>query len=83
VRELVGSLLLDRDRVITSNDAMDLMHAAVPIAYCDFVLLDSKWQHRVAIIRDRLLEHSIPLKPAEVFSGKRGDLERFLDRLEA
>jgi hypothetical protein len=83
VREFIGTLLVDRSKVIRPNDAMDLMHTVVPVAYCDFALFDSQWEHRVAVIRDRLLERNIPLKPAVVFSGKPGGLEQFLDRLES
>jgi len=82
VRELLGSLLLDRDKNLTRNDAMDLFHAIVPVAYCDFVLLDGQWEHRVRVTRDRLVAHKIGLTPAEVFSKRHGGLEHFLQRLE-
>jgi hypothetical protein len=81
-REFVGTLLLSGKKM-TQNDAMDLMHSVVPVAYCDMVLLDSGWAHRVRVISRRFLKYGISFTPAEVFSGKAGELERFLHRLEA
>lgn len=82
VRELIGSLLRDRNKILTPSDAMDLFHAVVPVAYCDFVLLDAQWEHRVKVISNRLAQHNIGMKPADVFSRKRDGVERFLKRLE-
>lgn len=83
VRELIGSLLIDRNKTLKPNDAMDLFHAVVPVAYCDLVVLDAQWKHRVNIVAKRLIEHNIGIKPADVFSGKRNGLEQFLQRLES
>jgi hypothetical protein len=83
VRELLGSLLLDSKDVLTRNNAMDLFQAVVPVSYCDFVLLDAQWEHRVTVIGQRLKQHNICMKHADVFSKRRGGVERFLERLES
>ena len=75
MRELIGTVLSDRSKILTPQDAMDLFHSVVPIAYCDFVLLDSQWTHRVEVIRKRLVEHNIAMQPAVVFSKKRNGIE--------
>jgi len=64
------------------NDAFDLLHAAVPIAYCDFVLLDKKWRAiaEKAISDLRALNKAVRL--ATVFSGRPGELDSFLTALE-
>lgn len=82
LRELLGSILREHNKVLTPNDAMDLFHAIVPIAYCDLVLLDAQWEHRVKVISERLILHNIGIKPADVFSKKLGGLEHFFERLE-
>lgn len=58
-------------------------HAVVPVAYCDLVLLDAQWEHRVKLVTDRLVKHNISMKPADVFSGKPGGIEHFFERLES
>lgn len=84
VRELIGTFLRDNDNTRALNDmnnATDLFHAVVPVAYCDFVLLDAAWVHRVGLIHDRLKKHEIEIEPAKVFSKK--NIEDFLQQLEA
>lgn len=82
LRELLGNLLRDSSKVPTHNDAMDFLHTVVPVTYCDFALLDSQWEHRVSVIRERLAKHDASIKLANVFSEKRGGIERFLKHLE-
>lgn len=60
---------------VTSNDVMDLLHACVPLAVCEFVVLDRKWAPRAQRVPS-------PPRLAEVFSGKKGQIERFLDAFE-
>jgi hypothetical protein len=82
LRELVGRLLLDRKSPITANDAMDLFHAIVPVAYCDFVLLDAAWVERVKVARERLIQHNIEVTPAKAFSEKPHGLADLFECLE-
>jgi len=83
VRELMRPLLLDPNKTVKPNDVMDLFHAAVPVAYCDFVLLDAQWEDCIRQIRQRFIDHRIGRAPAEVFSKKRDGLERFFQALES
>ena len=84
LRELLRNLLLDKTKVVRSNDAMDLLHAIVPITYCDFVLLDAQWEDRVKAISKRLIDQNIEIKLADIFSDKEGGsrLEQFFGHLE-
>lgn len=83
LRELVRSLLVDEQTKITRNHAIDILHAVVPIAYCDLVLLDKYWQEQVARARTRLNKAKLSVPIAKVFSGKRGGIEGFLCELES
>lgn len=79
--ELVRTLLIDRGTQITRNHAIDLMHAVVPLAYCDMVLLDKHWETQVDRVRLRLNTACISAPVAEVFSGKANGIDRFLCEL--
>ena len=81
--ELIRSLLVDGQTNITRNHAIDLLHAVVPVAYCDLVLLDKYWETQVARARSRLKKARISTPIAKVFSGKSGGVEDFLCELEA
>ncbi len=59
----------------TDHDSADIFHADVPAAICDFALLDGKWAPRA-------LRLDSPPRRAQVFSGKKGQIEAFLDALE-
>jgi hypothetical protein len=83
VRELVRALLVDKDTKITRNQAIDLLHAVVPVAYCDLVLLDKHWETQVERARSRLNGASISVPIARVFSGKANGVDRFLSELES
>lgn len=84
VRELIGTLLRDNghEKVLNdTNNAMDLLHAIVPVAYCDYVLLDAQWEHRVGEVRNRLRKHGVEIEPAKVFSQKRNGIDSFFINL--
>ena len=64
---------------IEQNDVPDIFHAVVPVSYCDFVLLDSKWA--------TLVKNTHPKKgvAAEIYSKREIndfwiDLEEFTTR---
>lgn len=82
-RELIGTVMMQPQSKFDTHDAMDLFHTVVPVAYCDIVLLDNSWRHRVEMVRQRLFKHGITLKPAEVFSKRDGSIEPFFVRLES
>ncbi len=58
---------------IDENDALDFLHAAVPIAYGDFVLLDKHWA-------DLARKLKFPSDCVKVYSPNR--VEQFLEDLE-
>jgi hypothetical protein len=72
----------DKTRPLDLNDASDLMHAIVPCAYCDFVLLDREWCDYVERARHRLQTIGEAKQPiAGVYS--KSEVQRFLDDLRA
>jgi hypothetical protein len=72
----------DTKRKKKTNDGIDFLHAVVPSAYCDFVVLDSDWSELVEqatrAIRKALIEAPI----ARPFGSGPGDLVAFLEALE-
>ena len=82
LRELLGTLLIDSSTKMTRNHGIDLMHSVVPVAYADFVLLDSHWKTQVEKIRDRFLKKGLFVPIANVFSMRKNGLDQFLCKLE-
>jgi hypothetical protein len=82
LRELMRPLIKDKQRVVTRNDAFDFYHAVVPVAYCDFVLLDKSWETHVDQARLSLNGAGVSVPIARVFSLKKGGLDRFFLELE-
>jgi hypothetical protein len=83
LRELVRTLLTNKGIRMTRNQAIDLLHAVVPVAYCDFVLLDKHWQTQVDRVRSRLSQTGVLVPIGRVFSGKGNGVDRFLSELES
>lgn len=81
LQELIRTYLIDGRSRFDSHDAIDLMHASVPIAYCDFVVLDGAWKHRANQVRSRLEQGTGSLPAAEVFSANDAGLNEFLAAL--
>ena len=81
LQELIRTYLIDGKSRFDSHDAIDLMHASVPIAYCDFVVLDGAWKHRANQIRSRFEQGTGSLPSAEVFSANDAGLNQFLAAL--
>ena len=82
LRELVGSLLIDQRLTLTRNHAIDLLHAVVSVAYCEFVLLDKHWEAQVNQMRRRLEKAGVGVPIARIFSGKAGQVDVFLRALD-
>jgi hypothetical protein len=78
VRALVDEIFRNKRRPLDLSDASDMLHTVVPCAYCDYVLIDSKWRDFVGRVRRRLprAQHI-----AEVYSP--GNEQRFLDALRS
>ncbi len=62
---------------------IDLFHAIVPIAYCDFVLLDKYWEDQLDRVRSRFKKAGMDVPTARVFSGKADGVTRFIGELES
>jgi hypothetical protein len=83
VPELIGTILRDSGMKITRNHAIDFLHAAVPVSYCDLVLLDRHWTAQVEKVRARLTSAGIDVPVARVFSEGSNGVERFLRALQS
>jgi hypothetical protein len=79
---MLRTLLVDKRMKITRNHAIDLLHAVVPVAYCDLVLLDKHWETQVDRVRQRFVAARMRVPMAKVFSARRNGLDRFLTELE-
>ena len=87
-RELLGSFIKDSGLQTGKNrrhHAMDVSHAIVAVAYCDYVLLDSHWAIQVENARKRIRDGGGSFHMAKVFSEKEDGvgLETFLQELES
>ncbi|MGH8511961.1 MAG: hypothetical protein ACREU8_11445 [Gammaproteobacteria bacterium] len=82
LRELVRPLVTDKGKKITENDAIDFFHAVVPVAYCDYVLLDKPWAAQVAQIGLRSKKTGMNVPMAAVFSRGRSGVEELLRTLD-
>lgn len=83
LRELARTFLVDRGVKVTRNHAIDLIHAVVPVAYCDLVLLDKHWESQVERVRSRFADADMAVPLARVYSGRRDGVQRFLSALES
>jgi hypothetical protein len=83
-RALTGEIYRNKARPLDTADASDLMHAVVPCAYCDFVLLDGKWCHYIDQACRCLEDAGEPKQHfARVYSRRHDGVRRFLDDLRA
>jgi hypothetical protein len=79
-RTLAAMSFPDRRRKLKLNDAIDYLHAAIPITYCDAVLLDGATWDLVDRARQKLQGAGITM--AAAFPGRGDGVERFLTHLE-
>lgn len=79
-REIITGLLKNGTSRFSENDGIDLLHTIVPVAYCEFALLDRYWNDQVQRVRRRFdkISPSIPL--AQTFS--KAGLEKFFVEME-
>jgi len=80
VRQLAATFFPDHRRTIKPNDAIDFLHTAIPITYCDVVLVDGDALDRAERVRRKLAGKGITI--ATVFSGRGNGVSRFLAHLE-
>ena len=78
--ETARSLVRDSRLSLSPSDRRDLFHMIVPLAYCDFILLDRAWAGRAKAITQRLRECGHTAEFAQVFHG--GEMEKFWSAFE-
>jgi hypothetical protein len=85
LNELINNLSADKLTKITNNHAIDFLHAVVPVAYCDLVLLDKYWETQIDRMRSRFSKAGLALPIARVFSrkAKGNGIERFFNQLDS
>jgi hypothetical protein len=62
------------------NHAIDLMHAIVPISYCDFVLLDKHWKAQIDRVHRRFHTANMSIPMGKAFN--KNEIDKFLTELE-
>lgn len=82
MQELMRPLFLDKTLRVDRNDAGDVHHAVLSIVYCDYTLLDGKWEDLHARMKRRFAELGLAIRTATVFSARRQGVKRFLEELE-
>jgi hypothetical protein len=83
LRAILEPLVKDPSRHIPTNGAFDLLHAVVPVAYCDIVFLDGAWRHQAEQAQQKLTKADSEVKLAKACSPKRNGVGQFLGHLEA
>lgn len=81
--ELMRNFILDINAPISSNDAIDLVHAAMPVNCCDYVLLDGPWAERVERMKRRIAKTRMNMPMAKCFSPRNNGIAMFLADLAA
>jgi hypothetical protein len=74
---------LHDDRLPSENDTIDLLHAVVPGAYAEFVVLDGRWASAIAQATRRIREAGYTAPIARAFSPRGNGIEEFVLALEA
>lgn len=73
----IFSSLICENKDYSSNGWRDFYHTVVPLAYCDYLVLDKEFAHKAKTTVNRLRRNKYIVQTAEVFSvGKIGE---FLD----
>jgi len=80
--ELMRGFHLDPAAPISDNDVVDMLHAAMPINCCDYVLLDGAWTERVEKMKQRIAKAGSTMPIAKCFSSRSQGVQAFLDDLE-
>jgi hypothetical protein len=81
LRELLGFFVKNTTKRLTRNDAADFFHAIVPLAYCDYVLLDGYWATQASIAAHRLYQTGQIETVAQAFSQRQNGFLKFFDTL--
>ena len=81
--ELMREFTLNPSLQIKDNDVIDLLHAAMPVNCCDFVLLDGAWADRVAKLSQRVANAGSTFPLGRCYSRRDGGVSIFLSDLES
>jgi hypothetical protein len=79
--ELLGAVCKNKKLKLNRQHVIDICHAIVPVAYCDFVLLDGCWRDQVERAQRRIRDRGMKFPMAQIFS-KHG-VDDFLTALES
>ena len=80
--ELLRGFILDSNSSMSESDAVDLIHEAMPLNCCDYVLLDGPWAERVEKMKLRLSKSPMVMPLAKCFSQRKDGINAFLTDLE-
>lgn len=83
IGELMREYYMDPGLPIKENDIVDMLHTAMPINCCDYVLLDGAWEERVAKMKKRVEKIGSHIPLAKCFSRRNDGVRSFLSDLEA
>jgi hypothetical protein len=83
LRESLGGAIRNVGRCITENDAVDYLHTIVAASYCDFLVIDGHWEAQLNQGVTRLRRGGVEFPVAQLFSGRRKGLVKFLDAIDA
>lgn len=81
--ELMRGFHLDPAAPISDNDIVDMLHTAMPINCCDYVLLDGAWEERIKKMKQRIAKVDSTMPIAKCFSRRNEGVQEFLNDLEA
>jgi len=81
--ELLGFFVKSTTKRLTRNDAADFFHTIVPLAYCDYVLLDGHWATQASVAAHRLYRSGQIETIAQAISQRQNGLLKFFDALES
>lgn len=78
--DIVHYLIRDNINLSNPNNWRDLLHTIVPVAYCDFVVLDQAWANIAVQTVNRLRRTGQIAEMATVFSKR--DMDKFWDAFD-
>ena len=81
-KEFLRYLFKNNINLSKSNHWKDIHHAIVPMAYCDFVMLDKTWADIASKTKKRLRKAGYTGQIATVFSSRKAEMEMFFSALE-
>lgn len=80
--ELMREYYVDLAKPIRENDIVDMLHAAMPLNCCDYVLLDGPWTEQVEKMRRRINKFDSSMQIAKCFSQRNQGVQNFLNDIE-